>query len=128
MKYFVLKVNMSLSKEKFVTLAGNRTVHRCQAKSKRTQAQCRKASMKGRAVCRMHGGLSTGAKTESGKLISSSAPLVHGRERRVIRKKRAQKFREMKDVKPQVKNLKTVVDLYKKSARRTVINVKAPTK
>ena len=34
----------------------------------------------------------------------------------------------MKDAKPQVKNLKTVVGLYKKSARRTVINVKAPTK
>ena len=88
---------MSLSKEKFITLSGlNRTVHRCQAKSKRTQTQCKRASMKNRSVCRMHGGLSSGPKTESGKLISSSAPLVHGRERRLIRTKRAQKFKEMK--------------------------------
>ena len=51
--------------------------------------------MKGH-VCRMHGGLSSGPKTEVGKLVSSSAPLVHGRERRIIRKKRAQKLREMR--------------------------------
>ena len=41
---------MPYSHEKFITLAGlNQTVPRCQALSKRSQEQCRKAAVRGKA-------------------------------------------------------------------------------
>ena len=41
---------------------GSFEVPRCQAKSKRSGLQCRKAAMQGKRVCRTHGGVSTGPK------------------------------------------------------------------
>lgn len=90
---------MPYSHEKFITLKGlNQTVARCQALSKRSREQCRKAAMRGRAVCRLHGGLSTGPKSEEGRKRCAKAKFVHGWETRPIRKARAEKFREMKEV------------------------------
>ena len=83
--------------EKYVTLFGQDTLApRCQAKSKRSKRQCLKASMTGKNVCRVHGGLSTSPQTEQGRKRCASAKTVHGWETRELRKKRAEKFREMK--------------------------------
>ena len=45
--------------------------------------------MKGKAVCRTHGGLSTGARTEAGKLRVRTANIKHGRETREARTERS---------------------------------------
>ena len=88
---------MPKSYEKYVTLFGHETpAARCQAKSKRSQQQCRKAAMKDKLVCRIHGGRSTGAITEQGRKLSADARTVHGRETRQQRQIRSLKFKEMK--------------------------------
>jgi len=45
--------------------------------------------MKGKAVCRTHGGLSTGPRTEVGKLRVRTVNLKHGRETREARNERS---------------------------------------
>jgi len=83
--------------EKYATLFGQDThAPRCQAKSKRSKQQCRKASMTGKNVCRVHGGLSTGPQTEQGRKRCAAAKTVHGNEIRKQREMRAIKFRELK--------------------------------
>jgi len=47
------------------------------------------ASMKGKAVCRTHGGLSTGCKTEAGRQRCAEAKTIHGRETREARTERS---------------------------------------
>ena len=87
---------MPYSYEKFIKIAGlNQTVPRCQALSKRSQEQCRKAAIRGKSVCRMHGGKSTGPVTAEGLKRCAEARTVHGWETRQIREARAIKFREM---------------------------------
>ena len=78
-------------------LAGGR-IHafRCQALSKRSKQQCKKAASKGKRVCMFHGGKSTGPVTSGGKKRCAEAKTIHGRETRLIRNKRAQKLAEMK--------------------------------
>jgi hypothetical protein len=51
----------------------------CQARSKRTLSPCRQPRMRGKAVCRFHGGKSTGPKTREGKERIRQANLRHGR-------------------------------------------------
>ena len=52
---------------------------RCGARSKRNKGEpCRQPAMKN-GRCRLHGGLSTGAKTEEGKRKSAMANYKHGR-------------------------------------------------
>ena len=88
---------MPIPKEKYVTLSGlDITVNRCQATSKRTTDQCRKAAMKGKQVCRAHGGCSTGPLTLQGRKRCAEARYQHGWETRKIRELRAKKFHEMK--------------------------------
>ena len=88
---------MSETKEKHILLAGGRIYAlRCQALSKRSKQQCRKASSKGKRVCMFHGGKSTGPVTYGGKKRCAKAKTIHGRETRLIRGKRAQKLAEMK--------------------------------
>ena len=83
--------------EKHVTLFGRDTpAPRCQAQSKRSKQQCRKAAIRGKQVCRIHGGKSTGPRTEQGRNRCASAKTIHGWETRELRKTRAEKFREMK--------------------------------
>ncbi len=70
----------SSNRQPLLTLAAGRIVcRRCQARSKRTGFQCSAPSMRGKFVCRTHGGLSTGARTEAGRNRIAAAQLKHGR-------------------------------------------------
>ena len=73
-------------------------VPRCQARSKRSGEQCRKAACRGKSVCRTHGGASTGPKTDAGKARCAEAKAVHGRERRTTRVVRAVKLKELRQL------------------------------
>lgn len=75
---------------------GKITVPRCQALSKRTGHQCRKPAMRGRAVCRTHGGASSGPKTQAGRRRCAGAKTIHGRETREIRRRRAEGLAELR--------------------------------
>ncbi len=56
----------------------NSTVKLCGAKARQRQHKpCRQPAMKN-GRCRLHGGLSTGAKTPEGKIASAQANLKHG--------------------------------------------------
>lgn len=50
----------------------------CQAKSKQSGQQCRNFSVKGKRVCHIHGGKSTGARTVAGKQRQKMASWRHG--------------------------------------------------
>lgn len=67
------------------TLGGRVTCPRCQAKSKRTKLQCGAPALKGKRVCKTHGGQSTGPKTEAGRQRCAEAKTTHGRETREAR-------------------------------------------
>lgn len=71
------------------TLGGLVTCQRCQAKSKRTKLQCAAPALKGKRVCKTHGGRSTGPKTEAGRQRCSQAKSIHGRETRETRNERS---------------------------------------
>ena len=80
-----------------ISLIGGRIrAPRCQALSKRSQMQCRKAALNSKRVCMFHGGKSTGPVTEDGRKRCAIAKTVHGYETRVAREYRAKKFRELK--------------------------------
>jgi hypothetical protein len=76
--------------------------HRCKARSKRSNEQCRKAAMRGKTVCLAHGGRSTGPRTAAGRAKCAEAKTVHGREGRQTREVRAEKLRELRDVEAQM--------------------------
>ncbi len=69
----------------FKTAGGRITCIQCQAMSKRTKHQCRAPAIKGRAVCRFHGGRSTGPRTLEGRLRIADAMTAHGNETRSAR-------------------------------------------
>ena len=87
-----------MKQQSHVTPFGSIEVQRCQAKSKRSGDQCRKAAMRGKMVCRTHGGASTGPKTPEGRQRCAEAKTIHGRETRVIRSKRDVKLRELREI------------------------------
>ena len=88
---------MHKSYEEHINLFGKNTpAPRCQAKSKRSQEQCKKAAVKNKRVCRTHGGHSRGPITAEGRKRCAEARTVHGWETRAARDYRARKFREMK--------------------------------
>ena len=66
----------------FLTLGGRVQCTQCKAMSKRTRLRCRAPAIKGKAVCRFHGGKSTGPKTKAGRARIAAAHTVHGRETR----------------------------------------------
>ncbi len=83
--------------ELFIYLIGGRIrAFRCQALSKRSKQQCKKAASKGKRVCMFHGGKSTGPVTSLGRKRCADAKTIHGRETRTIRIKHSQKLRELK--------------------------------
>ena len=83
--------------DKYIFLIGGRIrALRCQALSKRSKLQCRKAALKGKRVCMFHGGKSTGPVTFHGKQRCADAKTIHGRETRIIRAKRAKSLAELK--------------------------------
>jgi hypothetical protein len=55
-----------------------RDMPKCQARAKSTGEKCKNVAVKGKRVCYLHGGKSTGAKTERGKMLSKYARLRHG--------------------------------------------------
>jgi hypothetical protein len=73
-----------------------RTVPRCQALSRRTKLQCGAASVKGKRVCKWHGGLSTGPKTAHGWQRCAEAKTIHGTETRAIRARRSAYVRDLR--------------------------------
>jgi hypothetical protein len=87
----------SCGKEAYiVTLGGRIRCPRCQAKSKRSQQQCRSPAIRGKRVCKVHGGKSTGPRTQQGRNLCGAAKTLHGRETRAIRAKRQQALAELK--------------------------------
>jgi hypothetical protein len=71
------------------TLGGRVTCQRCLARSKRTKQQCKAPAIKGKLVCKTHGGRSTGPKTEGGRQRCAEAKTIHGRETREARSERS---------------------------------------
>ena len=88
---------LTSDREPFMTLAsGGIRCSRCQALSKRTKRQCGAPAIKGKRVCRFHGGKSTGPMTEGGRKRCGIAKTVHGGETRAIRAARPTKMAELK--------------------------------
>jgi hypothetical protein len=80
-------------------IAGGRIECRqCKARSKRTGLQCKAPAMKGKLVCRTHGGKSTGPKTEQGRKRCAEAKTVHGKETRAKRAERSRKSAELHEL------------------------------
>ena len=73
----------------YVIAGGHITCNQCQAMSKRSRQRCKAPAMKDKAVCRTHGGRSTGPKTETGRQRCSKSRIVHGRETREARSERS---------------------------------------
>jgi hypothetical protein len=57
--------------------------------SKRTKQQCRAPAIKGKRVCKTHGGKSTGPKTQAGRQRCADARTIHGNETRQARTERS---------------------------------------
>ena len=73
----------------YVLAGGRITCNQCQAMSKRSRQRCKAPAMRGKVVCRTHGGRSTGPKSEAGRLRSAKAKTIHGRETREARTERS---------------------------------------
>jgi hypothetical protein len=86
---------MSNNKLTMSTAGGRIICKQCQAMSKRTRLQCKAPAIKGKNVCRTHGGLSTGPKTEQGRQRCAEAKTINGRETRKIRAERSRKSAEL---------------------------------
>jgi hypothetical protein len=80
----------------FSIAAGRIHCAKCQAKSKRTHVQCRAPAMRGKRVCRFHGGKSTGPRTDAGRAACAAAKTVFGSETRAIREERRINMRKLK--------------------------------
>jgi hypothetical protein len=64
----------------FRTAGGRILCVQCQAKAKSTRQQCRRPATKGKRVCKLHGGASTGPKTYKGRQRCAQARVIHGQE------------------------------------------------
>jgi len=73
-----------------MSTAGGRIIcKQCQAMSKRSRLVCKAPAIKGKNVCRTHGGLSTGPKTEEGRQRCAEAKTIHGKDTRAKRAQNA---------------------------------------
>ncbi len=91
--------HQATEKEPSISLAGGRIrCARCQAMSKRTKLQCGAPAMKGKRVCRTHGGLSCGPVTDAGKQRSAAARTTYGHETRQLRAERSKKLAELREL------------------------------
>jgi hypothetical protein len=81
-----------------LTAGGRILCVQCTAKSKRTGVQCGAAAIKGKTKCRVHGGLSSGPKTQAGRDRIAAANTVHGRETRSMRTERKLALNRMYDL------------------------------
>ncbi len=80
----------------FSTLGGRVWCNQCQARSSRTKMQCRAPAMKGKRVCRIHGGMSTGPKTAAGRERCAQAKTIHGRDSRAQRAEHSARMTEIR--------------------------------
>ena len=82
--------NQTLHLEQTLKTLGGRVIcQRCQAKSKRTKLQCAAPALKGKRVCKTHGGRSTGPRSEAGRQRCAKAKTIHGRDTREARTERS---------------------------------------
>ncbi len=72
-------VNVELT---LTTAGGNIVCRRCNAISKRTKVQCGAPAMQSKTKCKTHGGMSTGPRTNEGKLRCAQAKTIHGNDSR----------------------------------------------
>ena len=86
----------TLQMNQFFTLGGKVHCNQCQAQSKHSRSQCKKPAMKGKRVCRTHGGASTGPKTEQGLQRCAEARTKTGTETRKARTERALAMRRLR--------------------------------
>lgn len=86
----------TLQMNQFFTLGGKVHCNQCQAMSKHSRQQCKKPAMKGKRVCRTHGGASTGPKTPEGRQRCAEAKTTHGNETRKARIERAAAMRRLR--------------------------------
>jgi len=87
-----------IQKAATIILAGGRICcRRCQAKSKRSGQQCKKAALKGKAVCRFHGGRSTGPRTQEGRQRIASAQWKHGESTKAKRQEQSESDSRMRN-------------------------------
>jgi hypothetical protein len=96
-------MNSSEKKPYITTLGGRITCPRCQATSKRTKQQCKSPAIKKKHVCGIHGGKSTGPRTEQGRKRCAAAKTNNGWETRAKRLLRAEKLRELKELEGSLK-------------------------
>ncbi len=83
------------------TLGGRIRCNQCQAKSKRSQQQCRGPAIRAMNVCRMHSGKGSGPKTKEGRQRCAAAKTLQGFETRKTRTERAlgmRRLRELEDL------------------------------
>ncbi len=99
------------------------TACRCKARSKRSGEQCRKAAMRGKAVCLAHGGASTGPRTAAGRARCAEARTLHGWETRALREVRAEKLRELRELEHYIKGIAPPRDT---SSERSEVHVVCP--
>jgi hypothetical protein len=69
----------------FRTAGGRIVCIQCQATAKSTHQQCRRPATKGKKVCKLHGGKSTGPQTPEGRQRCAAAKTIHGQETTSIR-------------------------------------------
>ena len=91
---------------------------RCLAKTRRG-TECQRAAYKHSTRCALHGGLSTGARTEEGRARLAAARTTHGKytkKKRAIAKQRAEVGRrvrgELRRIENQLKNSGLLPDGY----------------
>jgi hypothetical protein len=71
-----------------LTAGGRIRCAQCQATAKSTHQQCRRPATTDKRVCKLHGGHSTGPKTQDGRQRCAAAKTVHGQESTSMRKER----------------------------------------
>ena len=82
-----------------ITTLGRRIrAPRCKALSKHTKQQCMGPTVKGKNVCRFHGGKSTGPITEQGRKRCAEAKTINGWETRDKRRLQALKLKELSEL------------------------------
>ena len=72
-----------------LTLGGRVQCKQCQATAKHSRVQCKKAALRGKNVCRNHGGKSVGPRTPEGRAKCAKAKTIHGMQTRAKRKQNA---------------------------------------
>ena len=91
--------------DEFLTLGGRIRCRQCKAKSKHSGQRCRKPAIKGKLVCRTHGGASTGPRTVQGRARCAAAKTVHGTDSRAMRTERRVTLAELQQIEALAFNL-----------------------